>query len=181
MALDLAAIVGEHTGFLLRGALSMGFAHTEAEELVQDTFAAFLQGKDRFEGRSSVRTFLYGILRNKAFALRRKQGREAAGSDDVEAEAAFGERFTPGGHWRAEEPKGPEDEALNDELAVLISACAEALPEQQRQAFFLKEAEGFSPEEICNALEVSGTHLRVLLFRARLRLRECLQRSWSRK
>ena len=61
----------------------------------------------------------------------------------------------------------------------MIKACAENLSADQRAAFFLKEAEGASSEEVCNVLGVSDTNLRVLLFRARLRLRECLERAWG--
>jgi RNA polymerase sigma-70 factor (ECF subfamily) len=178
MAQTLEQAVAEHTAPLLRGALALGWTLPDAEELVQDTFAAYLAGAGRFEGRSGLRTYLFGILYNKSRELSRKRAREP-GSDDLEAEAAFHARFDPRGHWLASQPQGPEAAALNDELASLIAACAGTLPEQQRAAFFLKEAEGLSNPEVCNALGVSDTHLRVLLFRARLRLRECLERSWD--
>lgn len=178
MAQSLEAVVAEHAGALLRGALALGMSGPDADELVQDTFAAYLEAKDRFEGRSRLRTYLYGIMRHKAFALRRKRAKEV-GSDDVEAEAAFAARFDARGHWLAREPKGPEAAALNDELGSLIARCAEALPDAQSEAFYLKEAEGLTSEETCNVLEVSSTHLRVLLFRARLKLRDCLEKSWT--
>lgn len=173
---DLERLVGENTGPLLRGALALGFSEADAEELVQDTFVAFLKARERFEGRSSVRTFLFGILYNKGAALSRKSRREA-GTDDVEA--LFDARFNAAGHWRAGEPQGPEDAALSKELAELIAACAERLTQDQRGAFFLKEAEGLEAPEVCNILGVSDTNLRVLLFRARLRLRECLEKTWK--
>jgi len=180
MAESLKQAVADHTGPLLRGALALGWTLSDAEELVQDTFAAFLDGAARFEGRSALRTYLFGILYNKARELRRKRAKEL-GSDDLEAEAAFRARFDAGGHWLPSQPKGPEAAALNDELAALIAACSEKLPEQQRAAFFLKEIEQLPGDEICNVLGVTDTHLRVLLFRARLRLRECLERSWDQR
>lgn len=174
--MDLAKLVADHTGPLLRGALALGFSQPDAEELVQDSFVAFLDAQDRFEGRSSPRTYLFGILYNKGAALARKRAKEIA-SDDVEK--AFDARFDARGHWLADEPKGPEAAALTAELAAQIKRCAEQLPAPQRAAFFLKEAEGASAGEVCNVLGVSGTNLRVLLFRARLRLRECLEKSWQ--
>ena len=174
----LEQAVAAYTGPLLRGGLALGLALSDAEELVQDTFAAFLSAAGRFEGRSQLRTYLFGILYNKAKELRRKRVKES-GADDEALEAAFNTRFDGAGHWMASQPKGPEAAALNGELAALIAACAEGLPEAQRAAFFLKEAEGLSTEEACNVLAVSGTNLRVLLFRARLRLRECLERRWE--
>lgn len=173
---DLERLVAENTAPLLRGALAFGFPEADAQELVQDTFVAFLKAQERFEGRSSVRTFLFGILYNKGAALARKRRRETAAED---VEAAFDARFDAAGHWRAGEPQGPEDAALSKELAAIIAACAEKLGEDQRAAFFLKEAEGLSSEEVRNVLGVSDTNLRVLLYRARLRLRECLEKTWK--
>lgn len=175
-AAELDRLVADHTGPLLRGALGMGFSQADAEELVQDTFVAYLDAQERFEGRSTVRTFLFGILYNKGAALSRKKRRET-GAEDIEL--VFDAHFTPGGHWLADRPKGPEEAALSQEIADLIAACAEKLSESQRSAFFLKVTQGAPSEEICNILGVSDTNLRVLLFRARLRLRECLEKSWE--
>ena len=108
--------------------------------------------------------------------LSRKKRREVA-IDDIET--VFAARFNAQGHWLTDQPKGPEDAALSAEIAAIISACAEKLSEVQRSAFFLKEAQGVPSEEICNILGVSDTNLRVLLFRARLRLRECLEKAWQ--
>jgi RNA polymerase sigma-70 factor (ECF subfamily) len=175
---ELERLVDEYTRPLLRGALAMGFSESDAEELVQDTFVAFLQGRDRFEGRSSLKTYLFGILYHKGAELSRRRNKEV-GVEDIEA--VFDARFDKGGHWLSNAPKGPEDAALSDEIARLIALCAEQLSTTQRTAFFLKEVEGESSKEICNVLGVTDTHLRVLLFRARLRLRECLERNWEAK
>ena len=173
---ELSRLVAEHTGPLLRGALAMGFAQADAEELVQDTFVAFLKARDRFEGRSSVRTFLFGILYNKGAELSRKKQREYA-QDDIEA--LFDSHFDAHGHWLSELPKGPEEQVLSKELADIIATCAEKLSMDQRTSFYLKEVEGTASEDICNALGLSDTNLRVLLYRARVRLRECLERNWE--
>ena len=173
---ELERLIDEYTRPLLRGALAMGFSESDAEELVQDTFVAFIKARDRFEGRSSLKTYLFGILYHKGAALSRSRKKEV-GVEDIEA--VFDAQFNKAGHWLANAPRGPEDAALSNEIAKFIALCAEKLSATQRTAFFLKEAEGESTEEICNVLGVSDTNLRVLLFRARLRLRECLEKTWE--
>lgn len=90
----------------------------------------------------------------------------------------FEDRFGYGGIWKTM-PRGPEDLALAGETALLLNDCLSQLPSPQRMAFYLKEVDHAEPETICNVLGVSVTHLRVLLFRARNRLRECVQRKWN--
>lgn len=173
----LDALVSEFSGPLYAGGLGLGFAPTDAEELVQDTLAAFLEALDRFEGRSSLKTYLFGILYNKASELRRKRRREEA-SEDIEA--ILDSRADSRGHW-IKPPQGPPEAALNAEIAKWIALCMDNLPMAQRAAFHMKEVEGSQPDEIRNVLGVSATHLRVLLFRARGGLRECLERHWLRE
>jgi len=163
---------------LLRGAMAMGFNETDAEELVQDTFVSFFEGMDRFRGESAIKTYLFGILRNKGLELLRSQKRES-GVEDIES--VFDARFDGEAHWLAGMPQGPEDAALSKEIAHFITLCSESLSPDQRMAFFLKEIDGTGQDEICNILSVTYTNLRVLLFRARLQLRECLERNWKNK
>src|SRR5581483_1471228 len=101
---ELSRLVSEHTAVLLRGAMAMGFPQADAEELVQDTFVAYLKARERFQGRSSLRTFLFGILYNKGAELSRKKRREE-GVDDIEK--VFDAGFDSGGHWLAGRPRGP--------------------------------------------------------------------------
>ena len=173
----LGAMVDENLPTLLAGALAIGLPRADAEEVVQDTFVAFLAGLDRFEGRSSVCTYLFGILYHKASNLRAKARREG-GTDDIEA--LVDARFDAAGMW-ARPPRGPEAEALDGEVRAWIERCAEGLSDDQRAVFFLKEVEGEDSEAICNVLGVSMTNLRVLLHRAKLKLRECLERNWEKK
>lgn len=167
----LSRLVEMHTPALLAGALGLGFPPSEAEELVQDTFVAFLSALERFEGRSQVKTYLFGILYNKALELRRRQGREET-TDEIEK--IVDSRFDSRGHW-TRPPKGPEDEARISELGRMINDCAGGLGIKERAAFYLKEGERQSTEHICNMLGISPTYLGVLLFRARNKLRECLE------
>lgn len=168
-------MVNENLPTLLAGALAIGLSRADAEEVVQETFVAFLSGLDRFEGRSSLRTYLFGILYHKASNLRAKARREE-GSDDIEAVVAA--RFDEAGMW-SRPPRGPEAAALDAETRSWVEKCAEGLPDAQRAAFFLKEVEGETSESVCNVLGVNPTNLRVMLHRARLKLRECLERNWE--
>lgn len=171
----LEEVVRTHTGPLLAASFGMGFPQSDAEELVQETFTAFLSALERFEGRSSVRTFLFGILYRKALERRRKDARELA-TDPIDQ--VFETRFGFMGMWSTP-PKGPEEEVLSKETAKLIGQCLEGLSQSQRTAFYLKEVEKESNSAICNILDVRDTHLRVLLFRARNNLRECLEKKWE--
>lgn len=171
----LSEIVKEHGGVLLRAALGMGMPETDAEEVVQDTFATFLGALDRFEGRSSVRTFLFGILYRKGLERGRKRSRELA-TDPIDE--VFDKSFNFVDHWRRS-PKGPEDEAQAKETSAIIAECMKGLGDVQRSAFHLKEVSGESAASICNILKVTDTHLRVILFRARNKLRECIEGKWG--
>lgn len=173
----LDALVSENLPTLLAGALAIGLSRSDAEEVVQETFVAFLSGLDRFEGRSSVRTYLFGILYHKASNLRAKARREES-HDDIEA--VLDARFDAAGMW-ARPPRGPEAAALDGEIRAWVERCAEGLSDDQRAVFFLREVEGEVPEAICNALRISATNLRVLLHRAKLKLRECLEKNWEKK
>lgn len=173
----LGQIVRAHAGDLLRGALAYGASPDQAEELVQASFTAFLEGLDRFEGRSSIKTYLFGILYRKALEAGRKRVKEQAVDP---ADAAFEGRFNGWGHWNRA-PEGPEGEADTAETARLIGDCLAQLPDQQRAAFQLKEVDRLEAEEACNVLGVQPTHLRVLLFRARTKLRDCLEAKWGKK
>ena len=153
----------------------MGLPESEAEELVQASFAAFLEAARRFEGRSSVRTFLFGILYRKVLEQARRGGRELATDP---ADQVFEGRFNWWGHW-SQAPAGPEREADVKEIAELIAQCLENLTDSQRAAFQLKEIDREPSAAIRNILGVEGTHLRVLLFRARNKLRECIEGKWK--
>ena len=174
---DLTEIVEAHTAYLLRAAYAFGLYGTDAEDLVQEAFTTFLEIRERFEGRSSVRTFLYGILYRKNLERSRKAARETP-VDPVEGK--FASRFDSLGMWQTP-PRGPAEQALTAETEELIADCLKQLPASQRGAFFLKEVEHLSSEEICNAIAVKPTNLRVLLFRARNGLRECLEGKWEGK
>lgn len=155
----------------------MGFKLEEAEDLVQDIFITFLEKLDNFEGRSQLRTWLFGILHRKA-----QERRRASIMDDrTDAiDEVFESRFDVKGKW-TRPPADLERLMLSQELGRSIRGCLEALPINQREAFVLREAEGIETNEICKILDVSVTNYGVLIYRARARLRECLEaKGWSK-
>ena len=96
--------------------------------------------------------------------------------DDIDE--VFESRFDQAKSW-SRPPRGPEDELFAKEARHEIGDCLEAVPDRQRMAFVLREIEGLSTQEICKILEVSATNMGVMLFRARNRLRECLESKWE--
>lgn len=167
----LQAVVREYLGQILRAARAAGLDPQRAEDVTQATFATFLEKAEQFEGRSRVRTWLFGILYKKIAEARRETQREVQ-MDDIDA--VVEQRFKPDGTWGR--PPEPADERLyRTEVNQLIEDCLEVVPTQQRMAFILREVEELGTEEICKILEVTRTNLGVLLYRARNRLRECLE------
>jgi RNA polymerase sigma-70 factor (ECF subfamily) len=139
--------------------------------MVQDVFRTFLERLDNFEGRSQLRTWLFGILHRKALERRR-----AAAMDDRmdPIDEVFESRFDSKGNW-AQPPADLEQLMLSKEIGELILGCMDGLPVSQREAFVLREVEGLGTGEICKILTVSVTNFGVLMHRARARLRECLE------
>jgi RNA polymerase sigma-70 factor (ECF subfamily) len=166
----IETLVRTYTTHLHRAALGMRFDENGAQELVQNTWNTFFERVPTFEGRSHIRTYLFGILYNKANEARRDK-KKADAHDPIEdvMESKFDERS----HWL--KPQASPDKALQSaETLVLIEECMEDLNENQRSAFYLREVENLSTEEICKILKVTVTNLGVILYRARNRLRECL-------
>lgn len=171
----LDALIDQYTENLMRAALSMGFRDTDAEELVQDTFCAYLEGGARFEGRSKLLTYLFGILYNKARSHRRYQDRHESIEAAVDEE--FENKFDAQEHWNGpnmEQMSEVETRVQSKSLATWIDDCLESLNATLRMAFTMKEVEGCDTEAICLALGLSPNHLGVTLFRARNKLRDCL-------
>lgn len=167
----LDAAVREHAGALFRSARTLGFNESEAEDLVQDVFVTFLERIDTFEGRSQLRTWLIGILHYKALEHRRQQSvdRKSDAIDDV-----LESRFDTQGKW-VKPPADLERLFESNRTGEIIRGCMEKLPSNQRAAFALREIEGLETAEICKILAVTVTNLGVLFYRARTRLRECLE------
>ncbi|MGZ3769011.1 MAG: RNA polymerase sigma factor [Bdellovibrio sp.] len=168
----MADVVREHTKTIYNASLKLGFSPPEAEDLTQNVWLTFFDVVGRFEGNSAVKTFLFGILYNKASELR-KQKKRIEPTDEIEK--VIDDHFDQNGHW-AKSPIDPEKFLHSTQVMELIKNCLELLPFNQKMAFVLKDMEEDSTENACKILNVSATNLGVLLYRARNQLRECIER-----
>lgn len=168
---ELERIVRETLPGLLRTARAAGLSGDRAEDAVQEAMLVFVRRAPEFDGRARVSTWIHGILLHKIHEGRRAARRDDA-SDDIERIVEA--QFNHDGRW-ARPPASAADALAASEVRRLVAGCLEALPERQRLAFTLRDIEGFESDEIGNILAVSTNHLGVLLFRARNRLRHCLE------
>jgi len=167
----LEAVVRETLPRLVRAARAAGLAEHDAYDAVQSTMLVFVQKADQFDGRASVGTWLFGILFRKIREQRRAATREGP-VDDIDA--VVDARFDAAGRW-LRPPSATDAAATTAEIMRYLADCLDEVPERQRNAFVLREIEQLTTEEVCNVLEVSANNLGVMLFRARNRLRECLE------
>jgi RNA polymerase sigma-70 factor (ECF subfamily) len=182
-----ATLVDEHGATMLRLARLYVRERAVAEEVVQEAWLGVLRGLDRFEGRSSFRTWLYRIVTNIAKTRAVREARSVpfsalAGAEaEEEGPSVPPERFRGpddrwASHW-ASPPSDwarPEHELLSGETRQIIASAIDALPAAQREVITLRDVEGWTSEEVCNALELSETNQRVLLHRARTKVRHAL-------
>ena len=159
-----------------------------AEEVVADTWLAVLKGIGRFEGRSSLKTWLFRILTNTAKTRGEREGRTVpfsalAGADDEEGALVDPDRFLGPderfpGHWSAPPSSWagePEERLLASEALDVIQAAIDELPPAQALVITMRDVEGFTSEDVRNALDISETNQRVLLHRARTKVRRALE------
>ena len=170
------ALVARHQGTMLRVARSMVSSQAVAEEVVQDTWMGVVRGIERFEGRSSLKTWLFRILVNRARSAGARERPSAAGEGSVHSvDPAW---FDDAGAWRepvvpwTDEADGRIDAAT---LAPLLRSALEELPDRQRQVVTLRDVEGLSSEDTCAVLGISAGNQRLLLHRGRSRLRTALE------
>ena len=180
------ALVDGYGASMLRTARVYVRDRAVAEEVVQEAWVGVLRGIERFEGRSSLRTWLLRIVANVAKTRAVREARTVpfsalAGVEEKERPSVPAERFRApedrwAGHWATPpEPWGrPEEELLSGETQAVIAAAIDALPDGQWRVITLRDVEGWSAEEVCNALELSETNQRVLLHRARTKVRQAL-------
>jgi RNA polymerase sigma-70 factor (ECF subfamily) len=186
-------LVERYNGALLRLALSFVPSRAVAEEVVQETWLGVIQGIDRFEGRSSLRTWLFRILVNRAKTRGERERRTVPFSALADAEASSDEalvdadRFLPpdhvwAGHWAAS-PRSwagaPEERLFAKETTRVITDVIESLPEGQRAVISLRDIAGWSSEDVCEELGISEVNQRVLLHRGRTKVRNALERHFE--
>jgi len=185
-----AHLVDQYHTSLVRLARIFVRDESVAEELAQETWLAVLQSLNRFEARSSLKTWIFTILTNKAKTRGQRENRSIVFSDLDEEEAdsptVDPDRFRPSdaekspGHWTTEaKPQSwagiPEDSLLTQETMNIIRQTIEILPENQKTVITLRDVYELSSEETCNILNVSETNQRVLLHRARAKIRQALE------
>ena len=172
----------EHYGdILFRYALRRVQKRDVAEDLVQETFLAALRARERFEARASERTWLLGILRHKIVDYIRRVSRERPFENELSPEDVSEDSFDEKGMWTVKPSRW-----YGDPLKVLqekefwdkLMVCIAELPNRMAHAFALRELEEQDVEEVSQALEVTSNNLGVLLYRARQRLRHCLEVNW---
>jgi len=180
-----AALVREYHPSLVRVARMYVPTQAAAEEVAQETWLAVLNGIDRFEGRSSLKTWIFRILTNIAKTRAVRDGRTLPFSAlqdpaSVPEAAVEADRFLDSehprwpGHWVVKPVAWPEDALLAAETRERLAEAIEALPATQRAVISLRDIEGWSSDEVRNALDLSETNQRVLLHRARAKVRATL-------
>jgi RNA polymerase sigma-70 factor (ECF subfamily) len=181
-----AQLVREYQPSLVRVARIYVSTQAAAEEVAAETWLAVLNGLDRFEGRSSLKTWIFRILTNIAKTRAQRDGRTLPFSalqdpGRVPEAALDADRFLDPehprwpGHWAVRPEPWPEDALVVAETQAVVAEAIEALPPAQRAVISLRDVEGWSSEEVRNALELSETNQRVLLHRARSKVRRALE------
>jgi RNA polymerase sigma-70 factor (ECF subfamily) len=181
-----AELIDRYGATMLRVAQMYVRDRATAEEVVQETWLAVLKGIDRFEGRSSLKTWLFRILTNRAKTRGERDGRMlpfsalAGAGDEADEPSVDPDRFLgpdsphPGA-WAAPPRAWPQDKVLERETLGVIQMAIEELPEAQREVIRLRDVEGWSPMEVADALEITDGNQRVLLHRARSKVRAALE------
>lgn len=177
--------IEQHREYLLRYATLQLRDAGAAEDAVQDTLIAALEGRDRFSGNSSVKTWLTGILKHKIVDHHRRQSREQPLThDDEQNEAdAVDLLFKADGHWQTRPGDwGNPDRALeNKKFLEALDLCTRNLPAKTARVFMMRDVMDIETEDICKELNITATNCWVMLHRARLSLRECLEMTWFGK
>ena len=184
-----AELVDRYGPAMLR--LARGFVRTQAvaEDVVQEAWLGVLKGLDRFEERSSLKTWIFRIVSNVAKTRGEREGRSVpfsslGGDDDQDGQTVDPDRFFPPGNasagaWAAPPHPWedvPEDRLLSRETEQAVAAAIETLPNSQRTVITLRDVDGWSSDEVCNVLGITETNQRVLLHRARAKVRAALER-----
>jgi len=150
-----------------------------AEDAVSDTLVAALERPQAFGGQSQLKTWLVGILKHKVVDQLRRHGREMRASDEDEVDLDD-LLFADNGSWQTapQQWQNPEASLGQQQFFDVLEACMEHLPAQQGRVFMMREWLELDADDICKQLGISATNLWVLLHRARLRLRGCLEQNW---
>ena len=183
---DFTVEVNAQRTYLLRVAMLQLRDRDQAEDVVQETLLAALEGRDKFAGKSSIKTRLTGILRHQIVDAIRKKMREPALSrlgDEAEIDdldVFFNDSDSGRDHWQTKpaEWRNPERDLEQQQFLGIIDFCLEKLPPNTARVFMLREVMELQTDEICQELKITATNLWVILYRARMLLRQCLEQNW---
>ena len=173
--------VDQYGDYLYGFALARVQDPSTAEDIVQETFLAALHSLKNFEGRSSERTWLTGILKHKIIDFYRKKAKEQPIDDIEDHLETLDEVFDKNGQWKVKPAKwaaDPQKFYENREFMRVLHKCLSELSSRLSSAFILREMIGESTEEICKVLNITATNLWVMLYRASMNLRRCLEINW---
>jgi len=179
---DVEKWVDEYGDYLFQYARMHLRSPANAEDVVQDTFLAAFKSRGRFTGKSSVKTWLTGILKHKIVDHIRKHSTGDSQEDTTHREDVIEARLNHKVHW--EEPPtnwmgNPEETAESMEFFKIFRQCLENLPGKLQEIFSLREIQDMSGKEICKVLNISSTNFWVMTHRARAKLRQCLEVHWG--
>jgi RNA polymerase sigma-70 factor (ECF subfamily) len=178
-------LIDHHHASLVRMAMSYALDRAMAEEVAQETWLAVVTGIERFEGRCSLKTWLFTILTNRAKTRAKREQRfiPLSAFDEADGPAVASQRFAHDGPWPGHwvhPPRqwddSPEHTVLSAETQAVVASAVAQLPMLQQQVITLRDVEGWSAGEVCAVLGLTETHQRVLLHRARSRVRGALER-----
>lgn len=175
-----------HRDYLYRFAMLHLRDPARADDVVQETLLAAMENRAGFSGRAQLRTWLTGILKHKIVDVFRRQAREApaeAGEAPVESDEAFGELFfdaSRGEHWHSAPQTwaDPERSFEQKRFWEVFEACSKLMPAATARVFVMRELMGLETEQICKELDISANNCWVMLYRARMSLRQCLELRW---
>ena len=182
-AARFAAELDTHRRYLLRVAQLQLRDNDLAEDVVQETLVAALSAQAGFTGKSSVKTWLTGILKHKIVdAIRQKQRQPifAASFDEETDLDEFDPMFTDNGRWTAPPADwgDPENAMSRQQFFDIMEFCLQKLPPNTGRVFMMREVMELESDEICKELKITANNLWVILYRARMALRECLEQNW---
>jgi RNA polymerase sigma-70 factor (ECF subfamily) len=183
-----AALIDRYHASMLRVARSYVATREAAEDVVQETWLGVIKGLNGFEGRSSLKTWIFRILINRARTRGQREARSqpfsalAAGADEPAVDPA---RFYDTGRWAGFWSRPPSAHSTPEQQAIAVEATQQLLgaigqlPEGQRVVITLRDVQGLSASEVCDLLDISEANQRVLLHRARTKARAALERYWD--
>jgi RNA polymerase sigma-70 factor (TIGR02943 family) len=180
-AIDPESWVDRYGDYLYAFTLSRLVDRTTAEDLVQETFVSALHTMKNFKGRSSERTWLTSILKHKILDHFRKKQREKSPHDLGVPQDNVQHFFDEKGHWKEGPGKwdtNPKKLLEQKEFLRILQSCLEGLSSRVATTFVLREIDGLNTDEICKVLNISATNCWVILHRARMLLRRCLELNW---